>query len=130
MTPTDLGDVALDPNHWVTEEFDGSGGPHYTISEFAKFFFNRTSAWVRWRERHGWFILDADHYEPKTKTWIAGDKSECFGTNRTQEDARYYTLRDAEGIAHALAQKGAINGAQLHLVSYTVYFQAKIFGHI
>lgn len=122
-------EIRIDPDHWVTEDFDSSGGPHYTVGEFAKFFFDRTAAWIRWREQRGFFILDATK-DDEHEMWVPTDKSEIFGLNRTEVGARYYTLRDVEGIAHALAQKGAINGAQLNLAIATVKVQAQTFGHL
>jgi hypothetical protein len=119
----------LDPERWVTEGVDTSREPHYTISELAKFFFNRSPAWVRWRERKGCFILDAI-YDKKGKEYVPTKTSIHFGVRRTDEGARYYTLADVEGIAHALCQKGDINATQRDLALFAVAVEARIFGYI
>lgn len=122
-------DTRLDLSRFVTADLDTSREPHYTISELAKFFFNRTATWVRWRERKGYFILDA--VGPNgSKEYEVGPGSKQYGLNRTVEGARFYTLEDVEGIAHALAQKDAITGTQLYLAILAVHTQARIFGYI
>lgn len=122
-------DGRIDVDRFVTDSFDSSREPHYTISEMGKFFFNRTTGWVRWRERRGGFILGAVE-DPETRFWVPVAGSVVYGTSRTPEGARYYTLADVEGIAHALAEKSLISGTQLHLAVLAVHTEARIFGYI
>jgi hypothetical protein len=77
-------------------------------------FFGRSAHWMRWRERNGFFILDGED--------VSG--------HRTTQGARRYTLADVEKIAHALAEKDAINGAQLMNALLMVQTNARIWGYI
>jgi hypothetical protein len=129
MEPGSIIGLPLDMNVFITADLDTSREPHYTISELAKFFLNRSPGWVRWRERKGYFILDAE-YDDEKKEFVAGDKSTPYGLMRTPEGARFYTLTDVEGIAHSLEQKSAISLTQMYLAIEVVRVQARIFGYI
>lgn len=110
--------VASDPrlphDRFILDGIDVSREPHFTVSEVAKVFFGRSSHWMRWLERHGWLELDG----------------EAVGTKRTEQGARYYTLDDVENIAHALAQKGKINVAQLTNCLLIVQTEARVWGYL
>ena len=121
--------VRVDPTRWVTDGLDTSREPHFTISELAKFFFNRSPGWIRWRERKGHFILNAV-YDNDKKEWVETADSIVFGQSRTDEGARYYTLADVEGIAHALCQKRSISVTQRDLAILLVRIQVSVFGYI
>lgn len=107
-------DPRLPSDHFILEGLDVSREPVFTVSEVAKVFFGRSPHWVRWRERKGFFILDGEE----------------VGTHRTDEGARRYTLADVEKMAHALAQKEAINGAQLANALLMVRTCAKVWGYL
>jgi hypothetical protein len=107
--------------------------PHFSVQEVAKFFFGNGPDWLRWRMRpddkkikdeqgnvtiikgkypDGYFILDGKPMEHK----------------RTEAGARYFTLADIERMAHALAQGGHIDGAQLSNIVVLVKTCAKVYG--
>lgn len=112
---------------------DGLLFPHFSVQEVAKTFFGNGPDWLRWRMRpddkrvkqpdgsvlvvkgkypEGYFILDGKKIEPK----------------RTDAGARYFTLADVERMAHALAQGGHIDGAQLQNIVVLVKTLAKVYG--
>lgn len=107
-------DSRLPTDKFILEGIDVAREPVFTVSEVAKVFFARSPHWVRWRERKGFFTLDG----------------EDVGGQRTDEGARRYNLADIEKMAHALAEKGAINGAQLTNALLLVQTEAKIYGYI
>lgn len=109
-----LTDTRLPADKFILEGVDVSEEPLFAISEVAKMFFARSPHWIRWRERKGDFNLDGED--------VSG--------GRTQTGLRKYTLADIEKIAHALAEKGAINGAQLNTVLLLVQTEARLWGHI
>lgn len=107
--------------------------PHFSVQEVSKFFFGNGPDWFRWRMRpddkkivnedgtttivkgkypDGYFILDGKKIEPK----------------RTPAGARYFTLADIERMAHALAQGGHIDGAELTNIVVLVKTCAKVYG--
>lgn len=93
---------------------DDKGRPTYTVSEVSKFFFARSPHWMRWAESRNYFTLDGRD----------------VGDSRTEQGARIYTLFDVEQMAHALAQHGAMNGAQLHGVLSIIAASARQWGFI
>lgn len=107
-------DARLDQDTFMLEGLDTSEGPHFSVSEVAKFFFARSPHWIRWRETKDDFVLDG----------------RVVGNRRTEEGARYYTLSDVEEMAHALAHHGAINGSQLHLALTLVQAEARLHGYL
>ena len=150
VEPVALADKNIDPDKFILEGIDTSAEPRFTVSEVAKFFFARSAHWIRWRERRSYFVLDGDrtcpHEEPQTVegskgpktvylTWVEDGKctrcgGRAVGDNRTSEGARYYTLADAEEIAHALAQRGAISGSQLRTTLQIIQATARNYGYI
>lgn len=107
-------DVRLPADHMILDGIDVSEGPHYTVSEVAKVFFGKSAHWVRWREREGFFVLDGEE----------------VGSQRSQSGARRYDLADIEKIAHALADKNAINGGALTNALIMVQANARIWGYL
>lgn len=97
---------------FLFDDLDQAANPHFSVSEVAKIFFARSSHWVRWREddKVEGFVLDGV----------------VLKTPRTEQGARYYTLPYVERMAHALAQQGAISGAQLANTLTTVEAIAKV----
>lgn len=126
--------------------------PRFTVSEIAKVFFGKSPHWVRWREKKGFFILDGSpdctHSEgyqgidedtdleiTKFRTLIIDGKcANCGGIDvtghRTEVGARSYTLADVEKMAHALAQQGGINGAELGHALLAVQTVARVWGYL
>lgn len=102
---------------------DGRPKPSFAVQEVAKVFFGRGPDWLRWRYRrverdgevilpYGYFVLDGVPLE----------------TKKTPAGARYYSLADIERMAHALAQTGGIDGAQLANTVLLVKTIARIYG--
>lgn len=112
---------------------DGRLSPNFSVQVVSEVFFGNGPDWLRWRMRpddkkeeqpdgtfevvkgkypHGYFVLDGEPMQFK----------------RTKAGARYFTLADIERMAHALAQGGHIDGAQLALVVQMVKICSKIHG--
>jgi len=112
----------------VKKDRKGRVAPNYSVQETAKFFFGRSSDWLRWRYEsdevrdeegnvtrparhpHGFFVLDGKPLVPK----------------KAPSGYRYYTLPDIERMAHALAQNGVIDGTELSMVIQLVKLTAQI----
>jgi len=109
-TEVTLADYRIDPDKPILHSVPRGVGPIFTVSEVSKIFFARTAHWVRWRERKGFLMLDG---RP-----VAQAKS--------PEGARRYNLHDVEEMTHALAQTGAISGAQAHKALLMVKIEAEI----
>jgi hypothetical protein len=107
-------DSRLPTDKFILEGIDVAREPVFTVSEVAKVFFARSPHWVRWRERKGFFVLDGED--------VSGQ--------RTDDGARRYNLADIEKMAHALASKGAINGAQLTNALLLVQIEARVWGYL
>lgn len=107
-------DPRIPTDRYIFEGIDVSREPVFSISEVSKFFFARSPDWIRWRERKGFFVLDGQD----------------VGGYRTEEGARRYSLSDVEKMAHSLAEKEAINGAQLTVTLILLQTQAKLWGYI
>lgn len=110
MTTTTITDAGIDPEKMMLKGIDTSSGPLFTISEMAKFFFARSSHWVRWLESKNKMLLDG----------------QPVGQRRSGHSAREYTLSDVEEIAHGLAQQQAITGTQLRQTLTIVKVQAEM----
>jgi hypothetical protein len=109
-----LTDSRLPTDRFILDGIDVTREPMFTVSEVAKVFFARSPHWIRWRERKDYFVLDGER----------------VGGQRTDEGARRYNLADIEKMAHALAEKGAINGAQLTNALLLVQTEARVWGYI
>ena len=107
-------DQRLPTDHLILEGIDVDKQPVYTVSEVAKVFFGKSPHWIRWREKNDFFVLDGEQ----------------VGGSRTPEGARRYTLSDIEKMAHALAGREAINGAQLTNALMMVQTSARIWGYL
>lgn len=122
----------IDPEYFMLLGIDTTEGPRFTVSEVARVFFARSAHWVRWRQQRSYFVLCGDLSCPHEEiqlgglsgtrkvpvTWIEGEhcthcNGKAVGTRLTKAGARSYALQDVEEMAHALAQRGAINGSQL-----------------
>lgn len=106
-------DSRVDPTQFILHGIDTSGGPVFSVGEVGRFFFARTSHWMRWVEREGKLVLDG----------------EVVAQSRSDAGSRVYTLSDVEEAAHALAQNKAITGSQLRLVLALVAIQAELHGY-
>lgn len=119
---------------------DGRLSPHFSVLEVAKVFFGCGPDWFRWRMRpddhkvkgpdgkylrnpDGTFVMEKGDY-PEGYFVLDGEKIE---PKRTEAGARYFTLADVERMAHALAQGGQIDGAQLTNTVMMVKACAKIY---
>lgn len=115
--------------------------PNFSVSEVAKFF-ARSTHWVRWRERKGFFFIDGnpahqhDEYEEEWETDEETGEVYCscgalrVGNRRTEEGYRLYRLDDIELMAHGLAQKGVLDGQDLAKVVDVVRAYATVWGHL
>lgn len=105
-------DSRVDPSAFILDGIDTSAGPVFSVGEAARFFFARSSHWMRWVEREGKLVLEG--------TNVAQDRSNA--------GSRKYTLSDIEFAAHALATNGAITGTQLRHALQLVAIQAELHG--
>jgi hypothetical protein len=80
----------------------------FSVGEIAKTFFGKSPDWVRWREAHGYLTLDGEKVGVGRTTPV-----DANGKKTKTKGQRRYTLADVEKIAHALAEKGAIDSVQL-----------------
>lgn len=128
--------MPADRRFWTSDEMfpvdkEDLPVPHFSVQEVSKVFFGKGADWLRWRMRpeterknkktgevapgrypEGYFLLDGKPLEFK----------------RTPAGARYFTLADIEKMAHALAQGGHIDGAQLANIVVLVKVCSKIHG--
>ena len=114
IVSTTITDATLDPDRMMLEGVDTSKGPTYSISEVAKFFFARSTHWIRWLEKEKRMMLDG----------------KPVGTRRNDKDVRIYFLSDVEQIAHGLAQSGSISGTQLRETLQLVRISAEMNGYL
>lgn len=106
-------DSRVDPTQFILDGIDTSSGPVFSVGEVGRFFFARSSHWMRWVEREGKLVLD-------------GQK---VAQERSNAGSRKYTLSDVEKAAHALATNHAITGTQLRLALALVSIQAELHGY-
>lgn len=109
-----LADPGIDTSKFMLEGIDTSKKPLYSVSEMAKFFFARSSHWVRWLENDNRLVLDGEPLVPV----------------RTESNARKYDLALIEKIAHALASNDTIEISQLLHALTIVKTQAQMFNYI
>lgn len=93
--------------------------PIFTVQEVAKFFFGRSSDWMRWRispDKPASTMSEADKakWVPKYPHGMLVLDGQPLPERRTKSNYRYYTLADVERMAHALKQHHAIDGATLN----------------
>lgn len=105
-------DSALDADRLMLADVDTAEGPTFTVSEVAKFFFARSSHWIRWLETKQAFT------DPES--------GENTASRRTEKGARVYTLSDVEKMTHALAANGKISAAQASNALHVTKTMAKI----
>lgn len=138
---TVLTDPRIDPERLMLAEVDTlTKGPVFTVSEMAKFFFDRSNHWIRWLES-----MAEREEDPETGKLvdIDGTKGVPFwftdpqtkerrkvGQRRNDKAARLYTLSDIEEVAHALAQNGHISGTQLRQTLLLVQVSAEMRGFL
>ncbi len=107
-------DERIPEDRLILEGINVSEAPTFTVSEVAKFFFGRSSHWVRWREKNGIFVFEGQR----------------VGNKRTDSDIRIYTLDDVEKMAHALAEQGHITATELSNILRLVLTEARVWGYI
>lgn len=123
------------------EDKKGLPNPHFSVQEVSKVFFGNGADWLRWRMRpddkkvkgedgeylrneDGSYVMEKGDY-PDGYFVLDG---EPMTFKRTKAGSRYFTLADIERMAHALAQGGHIDGAQLTNIVVVVKTVAKIYG--
>jgi hypothetical protein len=109
-----VSDSRVNSDHFILDGIDTSTGPEFSVGEVARFFFARSSHWMRWVEREGKLVLDG----------------QPVAQERSTAGSRKYTLTDVEEAAHALATNGAISGTQLRLALSLVSIQAELHGYL
>lgn len=144
-TVTLLADQAIDIDQMMLEGVDTSGGPLYSISEMAQFFFARSSHWVRWleschystgkgKEKKECGIRPSAHTKKQREehqhTWKFMLDGNLLEAQRTSSGARKYDLALVEKIAHALASNGTIEVNQLRQALLIVKIQAEMHGYL
>lgn len=107
-------DKKLPAKGFILDGIDTSSEPTFSVSEVGKFFFARSSHWVRLLERDGFFEF----------------RGEAVGNRRTSQGVRVYSLSDVEKMARALAEHDRIDGLQLRHALQLVYSEAKLWGYI
>lgn len=107
-------DPKIDPEKMMYAELDPEASPQFGVTEVAKLFFARSSHWVRYCEREGYF-----HLEGKP-----------VGRRKTQQGVRVYNLHDVEQMAHALASHDRISGTHLYRVLTLLQAEGAIWGHL
>lgn len=106
-------DSRVDATQFILHGIDTASGPVFSVGEVGRFFFARSSHWMRWVEREGKLVLDG----------------KAVARERSEAGSRKYTLSDVEQAAHALASNGSINGAQLRHALALVAIQAELHGY-
>jgi hypothetical protein len=115
-----IGDAAINPDTWLfPRQFEpikpgSTVRPTFTVNEVSKFFFARSSAWLRTNERKAY--------------WDDIPLPEFLG--REVGARREYTLYDIERIAHAFAQSGFINGERLRIALRLLQLEAQCWRYL
>lgn len=107
---------SIPEDKFILDGIDVSEGPHFTVSEVGKVFFERGAHWVRWREKTGGFVLDGEDIKVARASGKVG--------------VRQFSLSDVEKVAHALAQQNAIDSQQLVNTLRVVHAIAKVWGYV
>jgi hypothetical protein len=105
-------DARIPPRKFIVTD-DALGEPTFSVSEVGKFFFARSSHWVRLLEREGFF----------------SENGENVGGRRTNQGVRIYTLSDVEQMVRMLAKKKRIDGRQLQRTLQLVHAEANLWGY-
>lgn len=143
-----LADQVIGIDQMVLEGKDTSGGPLFSVSEMAMFFFARSSHWVRWLETCDFKVPDPkrpdrlkacgkrpeQHHDEEAEahkgSWRLCLDGELLEPVRTKSNARKYDLALIEKIAHALASNGTIKVPQLRQALHLVKIQAEMHGYL
>jgi hypothetical protein len=105
---TDL--ESIDPDTGLANE---AAHPIMSVGVVAELFFFKTSHWMRLQQKDNKLLYNGKQIE----------------IPRTRYNARFYTLKEVELIAHALAQNGVISGLHAAQVLMAVSALAKIHGY-
>lgn len=145
---TVLLDTAFDIDKPILEGIDTSAEPLFSVAEMAKFFFRRSSHWVRWLENCDYPVPNPDkpgktkpcgmaperHTEKMAEkhkgSWRLMLDGELLQPMRTERNARVYDLALIEKIAHALAEHNTIDIYQLRHALMLVKTQAQMHNYI
>lgn len=112
------------PSGMILEGIDTRLKPVYSIGEVSKVFFARSTYWLRWAERKGYFTLDGHAVGDRRK--LGADEIVHGGIAGT----RTYCLNDIEEMAHALISHGAISGGKFRAILYMIANQARLYEYI
>lgn len=143
-------DQVIDPKRPLFVGIDVSEAPHFTVSEAAKFFFKRSSHWIRLQENLGLVnrTLSCRNcggngkvpgLNPNTGRKIMVKCFECQGrktvlyrvaVHRTAGGARYYDLADIEDLAHALFENRVIDEEQLRQALGIARLQGRLWNYL
>jgi hypothetical protein len=128
-------DYVIDPSTRLFDEVDTSREPHYTVSEAAKFFFRRSSHWIRLQEN---LCIKCRRTKDQNGCPKGGQhdvglirvNGHRVATNRTAGGARYYTLADIEDMARGLYQQDVIDHNQLSFALAIARIQGRLWDYL
>ena len=137
-------DTVIDTTRPLFAGIDVSEAPHFTVSEAAKFFFKRSSHWIRLQENLGLVhrTLLCRDCEGRGRVKREGKSVKCFtcqgnktmkyrvATHRTAGGARYYDLADIEDLSQALHENAVIDQDQLRQALAIARLQGRLWGYL
>lgn len=143
-------DQVIDIHKSLFSDVDTSPGPHFTVSEAAKFFFKRSSHWIRLQENSGLVKRTLPcktcngsgrtaQYNPDLGRNVSARCPTCLGkkvqtyrvaSHRTAGGARYYDLADIEDLSQALYENGVIDEEQLRQALGIARLQGRLWTYI
>lgn len=132
-------DYIIDPATPLFEGIDTSVEPHFTVSEAAKFFFRRSSHWIRLQEnlcikcRQPWRTKDPNVCPKDGEEHDIGlirINGVRVPPPRTEGNARYYTLADIENTARGLYEQSVIDHNQLSFALAIARLQGRLWDYL
>lgn len=132
-------DYIIDTAQPLFEGIDTSAEPTFTVSEVSKFFFRRTSHWLRLQEnlcvkcRNPWRTADPNVCPEDGQEHdlglirINGIK---MSPPRNEGNHRYYTLTDVENTARGLYEQNVIDHNQLSFALAIARLQGRLWDYI
>jgi hypothetical protein len=143
--PLTITPAGLDPNRPMLADIDTSADPRFSVSETAKLL-GHTAHWVRWREPDETWIVQ----NPAGKQlgfWVFSGQKAVSGPHRTKEeaerhqgpgpfsertehDARYFTLSGLEAFILWMADQRHLSGQHAAYALGVVYHLALVYGYL
>lgn len=138
-------DQVIDPQRPLFIGIDVSEAPHFTVSEAAKFFFKRSSHWIRLQENLGLVTrtqtcsdcAGSGQVRNKHSHWVKckgcnglTTRQQRVATHRTAGGARYYDLVDIEDLAQALFENKVIDEEQLRQALGIARLQGRLWNYL